>query len=222
MRNCPRGSGVSPSLAAWPPDFFPEQIRTSLREEKGDIMNQVPTTASGDLSKSSDATDSLMVAPVTRKTGFHFFARRSMGFRRRAVDLKKDFAAPSCRTARRRDRQIIRERVSSYDRRRLLPTLIHCPEEWLSSTRPDVAAAILRRLKLSLYQQRQARASQHYTYCRSRYDGLLVAIGGELAAQHVSCFHRALRPTVNRRHDHVSVKNDHALVDTRLKPIALS
>lgn len=46
---------------------------------------------------------------------------------------------------------------------------------------PAISGAILRRLKVALYQQRQARATQHYTFSRGRYEALLVALGGELA-----------------------------------------
>lgn len=82
--------------------------------------------------------------------------------------------------ARRSLRQLIRKKVLLYDRGRLLPTLIFCPREWLTSTEFVVCNAILRRLRLALYQQRQARNTRHYTFSQSRYEALLIAIGGEL------------------------------------------
>ena len=78
-------------------------------------------------------------------------------------------------------RQKIRARVRSYERSCHLPVLIHCPEEWLHVGDLRISLAILRRLKLALYQQRQARAIRHYTFSRQKYEALLVAIGGELA-----------------------------------------
>ena len=78
-------------------------------------------------------------------------------------------------------REKIRKRVRTYQRSRHLPALIHCPEDWRNATDQRISRAILRRLKLALYQQRQARAVCHYTFSRQKYEALLVAIGGELA-----------------------------------------
>ncbi len=77
-------------------------------------------------------------------------------------------------------RRSIRARIPGYRRKKLIPTLIYCPADWLEQVSLDVCDAILRRLKLALYQQRQARAVNHYTYSLGRYTTLLVAIGGEL------------------------------------------
>ena len=77
----------------------------------------------------------------------------------------------------------IRRQIPTYERARHLPRLIHCPEEWLTSQGESVQKAIFRRLKLALYQQRQARTIRHYTFSKQKYEALLVAIGGELLLQ---------------------------------------
>ncbi len=78
-------------------------------------------------------------------------------------------------------RQKIRARVQTYERPRNLPALMHCPTDWQRADDKRITHAILRRLKLALYQQRQARAIRHYTFSQQKYEALLVAIGGELA-----------------------------------------
>lgn len=84
------------------------------------------------------------------------------------------------RSARRSFRRLVRERIQRYDRTKLLPALLYCPDGWLEANSMQISTAILRRLTLTLYQQRQARATLHYTYSSGRYEALLVAIGGEL------------------------------------------
>ncbi len=99
------------------------------------------------------------------------------------------------RLARRAFRRTVREKAAKYDRRRLLPALIYCPVEWLTSNGGDVNYAILRRLSLALYQQRQARAIRHYTFSQGRYEALLVAIGGELRIRNAL----TMAPSANAR-----------------------
>lgn len=86
------------------------------------------------------------------------------------------------RKARQSFRRDIRRAIPNYSRARHLPALIYFPAGWLDTNSVEISNAIIRRLKIAIYQQRQAKEAKHYTYSLRRYMCLLTALGAEMRA----------------------------------------
>lgn len=86
-----------------------------------------------------------------------------------------------------RQRADVRRRIPQYRRSRL-SRLFFMPQSWLEDDTDAVNVDVIRRLKTSLRQQREARRNKHFSYSPIRIQAIRVALGAELIRYRLGSF----------------------------------